>query len=272
MYRYLTFALSLVLLFVSNAFAQETSGNPLLDDDWIIRVGATKIDAEVKVGLSNPELGSIPLIDLDKLGVDAGFTSFWTHVIWQAPERWSWGFNYFRSEADGEHLTSEDIEFGDLTIPAGSGVKSDFVTNFYVLNGYYDFYQSSNSHAGVGFGLYGLDLDLKLQAVVGNEAGASSESASVLAPLPTLSLYYKHAFNERLALWTDVGYFSLDIDNYDGDMLAARLNLEYWVKKKWGFGIGYNFVDLDLTVDKPVFDQQYDVSWNSYNVYFTMGF
>jgi hypothetical protein len=266
--------LTLLFLFVASASsqAQETSGNPLLADDWLIRVGAAAVKADVKAGLSNEQLGSIPVIDLDQLGVDPDFTSFWTHIIWQAPKRWSWGLNYFRSVAEGEHLTDMDIEYGDLTIPAGTGVTSDFTTNFYVLNGYWDFYQGSNSAAGVGFGVYALDLDLRLQAEIGNQPGVTSEQANTLAPLPTVSLYYKHAFNDKWALWADVGYFSADIDEYDGDLLGTRINVEYWFNDKWGMGLGYNRLDIDITVDKSVFDQLWDVGWDAYTLYFTGGF
>jgi len=266
----------LILLFLflatSNIEAQEESGHPLLSDDWLFRFGLASMDANVKVGLANEDIGTIPVINLNDLGVDNKFTSGWAYVVWQAPKKWSWGFNYFRSEVDGERVTSSDIEFGDLDIPAGSGVKSKFVTNFYVLNGYYDFYQSPTSAAGVGLGIYGLDLKMDLQAFVGDEAGAESQSASVLAPLPTLSLYYKHAFNDKWAIWANAGYFSANIDNYDGDIVTASISVDYWFNENWGLGAGYNYVDIDLTVDKPVFDQLYNVEWNAAFVYLTAGF
>ena len=115
------------------------------------------VDAQVGAGLGNEQLGSIPIVDLKAGGANTTTTSFWADIIWQAPERWSYGFTYFKSEADTEQITSSDITFGDLVIPTGTGFRGDFETKFYVLNAYYDFYQSPHNSAGVGLGLYALD-------------------------------------------------------------------------------------------------------------------
>ena len=272
MSRFPLLVLSLSFLVSPNVMAQDAADHPLFTDDWLFRVGGQRTDASVGVGLANEELGEIPIFDLDKAGVDPKFSSLWAHIIWQAPERWSWGFNYFRSEVDGETLTDSDIMFGDLEIPAGTGVRSEFITNFYVLNGYYDFFQRPGSSAGVGLGIYALEMDIELQAVVGGTPGATSESADTLAPLPTLSLYYKHAFNDKWAFMADTGYFSANIDDYDGDIFAARVSVDYWFNENWGLGAGYNYVDIDLTVDGNIFDQRYEVQWDSFFLFLTAGF
>jgi hypothetical protein len=264
--------LTTLLLVASDVSAQQASDHPLFSDDWLFRLGGQNTDAEVSFGLANETLGEIPVYDLDGAGVDTDFGSFWAHVIWQAPERWSFGFNYFRSEVDGERIADEDIFFGDLEIPAGTGYQSEFVTNFYVLNGYYEFFQRPNQAAGVGLGIYALEMDLQLQSLIGGQTGATQESADTLAPLPTLSLYYKHAFNDRWAIWADMGYFSANIDKYDGEIVAGRVSLDYWINKNWGLGVGYNYVDVDLTVDERIYDQRYKVQWDSFFLFLTAGF
>lgn len=265
-------ALALLVLFSLPATAQESNGHSLLNDDWILRLGVQRSNADAKVGLGNPQLGTIPLLDFDALGLDPKFDSAWAHFLWQAPERWSWGFNYFRSKAEGQHLTSQDLQFGDLVIPAGTGVAEEFTSNFYVFNAYYDLYQRPNRAAGVGFGIYALDLGAEVQGYIGGAPDGRRATSDILAPLPALSMYYKHAFNEKWALWADAGWFSLNIDKYDGTLLASRLSLEYWPKDNWGVGANYTHVDVDLTIDEAVFDQRWDVRFDSFSLFLTLSF
>lgn len=265
-------ALVIFTLSATELHAQDASNHTVLSGDWLIRLGGQQTDANVKAGLANSELGEIPVIDLSAGNANTTVTSFWTNITWQAPERWSLGFSYFQAQAETESITESDFTFGDLEIPAGTGITSDFETDFYVLNGYYDFFQSSNQAAGIGLGLYVLDLSISAQALVGSAPSGSTEAADTLAPLPTISAYYKHAFNDKLAFRANTGWLSADISDYDGSIFAADISIEYWPRATWGFGAGYTYVDLDLTVDKPVFDQLYEVQYDSFYGFFTWGF
>jgi hypothetical protein len=267
-------ALTLITLLCAalDASAQDGSNNPLLSSDWLIRIGGQQSDADASIGLSNEELGEIPIVDLNRLGVDSEVTSLWANFLWQAPERWSVGFNYFQAEAEGSRITDEDIEFGDLVIPAGTGINAKFTTDFYVLNAYYDLFQRPDKSLGVGVGIYALDLGMALQKQVGGELTDRTEAADALAPLPTLSMYYQHAFNEHWAWMVDFSWLSANIDQYDGDVFATRIALDYWFNEHWGVGAGYTYVDLDLTIDKDVFDQLYEVQYDSMFIYATFGF
>ncbi len=265
------FALT-ALLIACDCVAQQGSTSPLFTSDWLIRGGIQRSEADVRLGLGNEELGTIPIVDLDRLDLDPRFTSGWLDITWQAPERWSWGFNYFESRAEGENVTDEDLQFGDLLIPAGTGVLSEFETKFYVLNGYYDFYQAPNRSAGLGFGIYSLDLAASLQEVIAGEPGGIVQGADVLAPLPTLSIYYKQAFNDKWSFTADFNYFGLSVDKYDGNIFSGRVAFDYWLNENWGLGLGLNYVDIDLTIEDDPFDQLYDVQYDSYFLYLSFGF
>ena len=272
MSRWNCLLLTSMLLAAFDSPAQEGSDHPLFQDDWLIRLGGQQADADVRAGLANSDLGEIPIIDLSGSAVDTTVNSFWADILWQGPERWSFGLSYYQAEADGQRITDTDITFGDLLIPAGTGVTAEFTTDFYVLNAYYDFYQAPDRSAGIGLGVYALDLQISAQVVVGGQPTGRREGADTLAPLPTISAYYLHAFNEKWALMFDVGYFSADIDKYDGDIFAAQVSLDYWINENWGLGAGYSYVDLDLTVDESIFDQLYKVEYDSFFFYATFGF
>ncbi len=272
MFNFKVLIFATLALITFDVYAQDSSNHPLINDDWLIRIGGQQADADVKAGLANPQFGEIPLIDIGDGDADTTVTSFWTDITWQAPERWSFSFSYFRAKADGQKISQSDISFGNLDIPVGTGIAADFETDFYVLNGYYDFFRTSHSAAGIGLGVYALDLSVSAQTLLGGAPTGTSEAASTLAPLPTLSAYYKHAFSDKLALMVNSGWLSADIDEYDGSIFAADLRIEYWPRKSWGLGAGYTYVDLELTVDKPVFDQRYEVEYNSFFGFVTWGF
>ena len=264
---------SCLLIFSGNTFAQEATQHPIFSEDWLIRIGGQRADADVRIGLGNPDLGEISIIDLEAGNSDTSVTSFWTNIIWQGPERWSFGFSYFLAEADTERVTSQDVTYGELEIPAGTGIQGDFNTDFYVLNGFYDFYQTSNAAAGIGIGIYALDLSASVETVVGGDTGGGvRETAEVLAPLPTISGYYKHAFSDKLALRANVAWLSATIDEYDGDVKSANLSIEYWPTENWGFGAGFTYVDIDVEVDKRIFDQTYIIEYDSLFAFMTWGF
>lgn len=261
------------LAFVSfQLYAQEGADHPLFKDDWLVRVGANQADADARVGLANENTGNIPIVDLNKLGVDTTFTSLYANLIWQKPDRWNWSLTYFESRAAGDRVTDSDISFGDLEIPAGTGITSDFTTRFLVLNGAYDILDRSDQVAGVGFGIYSLDLDASIGSLQGGDFIGEIQSTDTLAPLPTISLYYRRAFNEKWAIMADAGYFPVKYDKYDGDIVTARLTIDYWFNEHWGIGGGYSLVDVDLDIDENLYDERYDVNWDSFFLYLTFGF
>ena len=95
--------LSGLLILSCESFAQESSTHPLLSEDWLIRIGGQSMDANVKIGLGNPNLGTIPIVDLKEGDSNTSVNSFWTNIIWQAPERWSFGLSYYLASADTEN-------------------------------------------------------------------------------------------------------------------------------------------------------------------------
>ena len=117
-----------------------------------------------------------------------------------------------------------------------------------------------------------LDLDLSLDVVVGGNETGQRETADTLAPLPTLSAYYRHAFNDKLALRLSGAWLSATVDNWDGDVVAADVSLEYWPSSSWGFGAGYNYVDIDVTAEENIFDQKYVVEYDSFFAFVSWSF
>ena len=59
-----------------------------------------------------------------------------------------------------------------------------------------------------------------------------------------------------------LGYFSLDYSDYSGQMTNAHAMINYQLSPRWALGAGYQFVDLDLDIEKDDFTQVYDINFS----------
>lgn len=243
--------------------AQDPSQNPTLAADWIISGGTAFTHNDPKIGLA-PEGERVSLIDLDTLGVDADDNDFSFSLAWQGPERWRLAFTTYASAVDGGLFTDKDYEFGDLDIPAGSGLAIDTKARFYIVNAHYSIWQKPRWEAGIGFGIYGLDWEGSIALVEGGRGEiVERETSDFIAPLPTVALFGRYAFTERLAGYAGIDWLSVNISDYDGEVLALSGGLDWWFSKRWGLSAGVNLVDIDVAVDDEPFNEYVDANWES---------
>ena len=53
----------------------------------------------------------------------------------------------------------------------------------------------------------------------------------------------------------------MDYDKYSGDRTNAHFMVNYSLSQRWALGVGYQFVDLELAVDKTDYVQIYDIDF-----------
>ncbi|NOR19941.1 MAG: hypothetical protein GQ538_07610 [Xanthomonadales bacterium] len=76
-------------------------------------------------------------------------------------------------------------------------------------------------------------------------------------------LVYLHwKFTANWHLVSRVGYFDLDYNQYSGGMTNAHVLFNYELSPRWALGFGYQFVDLDLDVEKDNYVQIYDMNFS----------
>ena len=130
----------LSLFLIGDVFAQDATQNPTLANDWFFSLGTACTISDPRVGLGTDESSTV-LIDLETLGLDGDDNDYYVHAHWQGLNRWRFSCTTFLSAADGGRFTDQDYTFGDLTIPAGSGVSIDTKAQFYVVNAHYALWQ-----------------------------------------------------------------------------------------------------------------------------------
>ena len=249
-------------------------------DGWprfYMAAGGTRLDADGRFSVKLPDGRSFNIINFDRAGLKETDSSYWLALNWRsANNRWGVWFGSWQYDVTGSRIWEEEIEIPQKeTIPAGANVTSTFDAKWYILEATYSFYRSNTIDTGIGFGLHTVDFDTTVIAKVqvGEDTGKIiSERLTTLAPLPNLMLYVHWKFAPRWDLVGRVGYFGLDYKDYSGEMTNAHGMVNFHLTPRWTLGAGYQFVDLDLQVDKTNYIQDYNIDFSGPITYLRFAF
>ena len=129
--------------------------------------------------------------------------------------RWRLELEYFQVDRSRTRATTEDIDWGDQTFPAGTLVETEFNVAVTRLSCGYSFFKRPDKELGVALGFHVTDIKASLSG-----SGGNAETGKVLAPLPVLSMYGQVALTDIWALAGRLDWFKLAA-NY-----KARFQLE----------------------------------------------
>lgn len=272
----------------SDAAGEEEVPNlDLFDDDaertkegWIqfyASLGVTYLDADGRMGIQLPDGDYVPIIDFDRAGLDETDSSYWLTLNWRsANSRWGAWFGSWRYDVTGSRIWEKPVEIpGKGPVPAGAYVQTTFDAKWYILEGTYSFYRSKTIDTGIGIGLHTVDLNTTINARI-EVAEASKEVVSerldTLAPLPNVLAYLHWKFAPNWSFVGRYGWFGLDYKDYSGQMTNAHAMVNYEFSPRWALGMGYQFVNLDLEVDKTKYVQDYDIQFSGPMAYLRFHF
>jgi len=254
----------------------EVSTLDLFDEDtestekgWIqfyVLGGFMYLDGDGKYAARLPGGQEVTIIDFDRAGLNDTDSSYWLTVNWRsANSRWGAWFGSWRFDVTGSREWEGSLPAGDMEIPLGASVRSDFDAKWYILEGTYSIYRSESVDTGIGFGFHMVDLDttITVDLELGDqESTRVSGRLDALAPLPNILAYIHWKFAPRWYLVARYGYFSLDYSDYSGFMDNFHAMVNYQVSKRWELGFGYQFVELDLDIEKEKYTQVYDIEFS----------
>jgi hypothetical protein len=255
--------------------AQAVGGNPTLSEDYSLRLGAAFLGGETKVSSQLHGGNTADEIDFDQLGIDGDETSIYAGGRWRFAERWRLDLEYFGTSHEGSGIATTDLDFGDVTIPAGLAAQARFDLDVYAVSVGWSFIKDANKELGVGLGIHIADMSAEVAGagfIGGTAVPFASESTSATAPLPNLRLYGGYAFNSDWAVEAGLGYFSLSYDKYDGQLLTATAAVEWRPYENFGIGAGYTYFDVDLEVDESNRTDNYNFRLNGPMLYLVTGF
>ncbi|MEN8206988.1 MAG: hypothetical protein ABFS24_13390 [Pseudomonadota bacterium] len=269
------FGLFFCCMFSTTAHAASGTINPILNDPFTFRLGATYMEADGTFSstIKGDPIDSLSTSDLD---IADGNTRPYFGFRWRFADRWRLTFNYFGLDNDGSvRKDFDELIFGDIRAKGILAVDTSFKTDFYVTQVGYSLLKNERGELGVGAGLHIVDFDTSLK-VSGNISGiggsVQSDSVDLTAPLPNILGFGTYAFTPKLSLDGSIGWFGLDYDDYSGNFVTLAANLEYRLTDHFGIGIGYNYVDMALTINKSGRKDEYDLDYNGPVLYVSAGF
>ena len=266
------------------AAAQQANGPPADDDaldlfdgdvetketGWplfSIAFGAAWLDADGVLGARPPDSPPITIIDFDRVGLDENDSSHWLTITWRSrTSKWGAWFGNWRYDVSGNRSWEGDWPFDDdVTIPVGAAVESRFDANWYIAEATYSFVQNETIDTGIGFGFHIVDLKTELRAKVsvGNaEIEVAQGDLDTLAPLPNILGYLHWNIHPRWEAIARLGWFGLSYDIYDGQMTNAHALINFSVTDRITLGGGYQFVSLDLDIERKRYREIYDIDFD----------
>ena len=253
----------------------DESGNPGLDlQRWELRAGVFGLTADAKVGSTRDGQPSF-LLDLGALGIDETVTEPWISLTAPIGSSWNVRMEYFGYHEDGTQTVQQGFEYDDLVVSAGSIVQSDLGVDLLIANFGYLWRTKDRGEFRVGLGVHMADLDYAIRAtLIVNDIIISEGTAreELLAPLPNLYLGGAYQFSRRWLGRAKFGWLSLSYDDWDGELLSGSIDVEYEISDKFGVGIGYIDVDMDVTYDDSVGREVYELEMEGPLLFFRATF
>jgi opacity protein-like surface antigen len=249
--------------------------NPVLDDKFTFRLGATWMKADGSFS-STPDGEPTNKISTGDLGVDDSETNLYVSARWRFTERWRLNFSYFGLDTDSKISRNfDELDFGDIDASGFLAVDTTFNTDFYIAQVGYSFLKNERAELGIGGGVHVVNFETKLKVSGGinNVSGSvQSDSVDLTAPLPNILGYGAYAITPKLSLEGGVGWFGLDYSDYSGKLVTLAASLEYRLTDHFGVGVGYNYINMDLTIDKSNRKDKYDLDYKGPVAYISASF
>lgn len=247
-------ALSLLAI-PTAASAQEAPSQPgqetnMLYPRFRLGVGAFASFFNTTLRLDSEELGIGTEIDLeDDLGFDTKKFDFRTSGYLRLGRRHRIAFGYFNLTRSSNRVIDEDIQFGDEIFPVDTEVNADFKTEFVLLGYRFSFLARQKVEVAAALGMSAMFTKSGISAVgtIGDEdVDAVSERRSATFPVATLGLDATWAPLSRLNVRGAIGGLYVKISSVRASVGNANLDVEYFLTRNFGLGIGYAYTRLGV--------------------------
>lgn len=251
---------------LADAWSTRTE-HPALTDTFTASAGAFVLDRDFKLSVEgSADLDLNRSLDFDESAQLSGSdSSAALELRWRFGEKWSlWG-QYFSTKDDGRAELTRDVEWEDVVFGKGTFVGAGLEVKVARLMVGRIFSSGPRHEFGAGVGLHWFDLGAYIEgeAFIDDEnTGFYRGDADAAAPLPNIGSWYTYAFNPRWALLTRVDWFGASFGDYSGSFWNASAGINYSPFEHFGASLTYNYINLDVDVDKSDWRGSVDVTFS----------
>lgn len=250
--KHLTSILFSFLVFLSTAlFAQTENKYDSTDYKWSkfsITMGGflTGLSSDFVIGSQNLGVGAAINLE-DALGLQSSIFVFRSEIEYNFGKRERHGlkFGYFGLFRNATKSLKQEIIIGDEVFPIGTEITSRFDLQIINLQYNYLYFVDKRVKLGASFGFFVMPVSFSTKAL-----GRSSTATDFIAPLPVLGLNAKFSVTPKLYINQNVEFLYLKFDNFTGLINDVNIRVEYHPMEHFGFGIGYNYYQLEIEATK----------------------
>lgn len=270
--------LTLLALSSSGLQAQEQANpiHPQLTATHTFILGAFQQDADATF-YADVDILDAPKneIDLGDLGMKESDLSWLAEYRYRLSDKWLLSVGGYKFDTNGSKETQKTFEYNGVEFEAGAKIDSTLTLDTYIFDAMYKVYSSDKAHLFVGGGIHITDIGAELKAkafVDDQERSGKRSSDDLLAPLPNLRAQGIYAFTHKWSLSGTAGWLSLNYDDYEGSFAYISGRVSYLFNDHLGFGLGYQFLDMDFNAQRKHGEAGVDLQFNGPSAYLTYSF
>ena len=248
--------------------------HPLLSAKHTFVLGAYRQKADAEF-FADPDRVGKANINLGDLGVEDTDTSYLLEYRYRLNEKWLFSIGTYRFRTDGKIEAKRNFMYDGVEFEAGARLDTKLDVDTYMLEALYSVYKTDRAEILLGGGLHMFDFSAAISgkvAVGDQERSGSRASSDILAPLPNFRAQGLYAFSPKWALVTTLGWLSANYEDYDGSFAYIHARTMYRFSERFGVGIGYQYVDVDLTQDRQRGEVGFDIQFDGPAVYLGYSF
>lgn len=240
-----------------------TREGSLLDDKFMVSLGTFLLTTQTKIAIDGTAGNSGTVIDTEE---DLGFRDadrFRLDATWRFAPKHKIRAMYFSVNQKNTRELDREITVGDTTYPVSVEVTAENSTKVYELAYEYAFMRRDNFEITGSAGLHAIDFGFSLagQGTINGQPTQQlrTETASVTAPLPVFGLRGLWQIAPKWYLDAQAQYFTLKVDNIDGEVTDLRAGVTWMFARHWGLGAGYNRFVTNVGAERNAFTG--DLKW-----------
>jgi hypothetical protein len=219
--------------------------------------------------------GTKRTIDLGNLDLDNSDSTYTVEYRYRLNDQWLFSVGTYQFESNGKGATSKEFEYDGVTFEAGARLDTGLEIDTYMVEALYSVYKTDRAEILLGGGLHMFDFSASIKAKVSvgdQERTGEQGSDDILAPLPNLRAQGYYAITPKWALTGAVGWLSLNYGDYDGAFTYLSARTIYQFTERFGAGVGYQLVDVDLGYDGGRGDSGFDIEFTGPSAFLTYSF
>lgn len=246
--------LLITFLSLSSAEAKEQTAKTYADslyrwERFSVNVGGFIAGLNSDINLGSKQLGLGVSINLeDALGLKTNSLVLRSEVEYAFGKslRHSGRFSYYGFLRSANKTLESGLEIGDTIFPIGTRLESKFNMEIFKLDYAYAFYMDSRVKISGTFGFF--VMPITFSAAADDSKGTST---AFVAPLPVIGFRTNFAVTPKFYLMQNIEVLYLQIGDFKGSMTDVNMRAEYKPASHFGFGVGLNSYQLNLTKSNP---------------------